>query len=497
MRAAALCLLSLAACSGYDDLALLEVDNIEPTAIEPGTTIRVHGGGFPLGRSPHITVRGTAYRPGKAAAAVRFSLAGKVRSDALIEIPVTPAHFEDLEGRATVDGTVRVGFGAADGHREIFAEEPLKLDFLPETAAQLRVAATEHDVGVQTHADTFGLVLSREELGIPGVRVSSVQPDGLAARQGVEPGDTILAIDGVSVYRRRDFVPNPTTSQSTVLVSREGLRGVHALLWPHVETQRTVEPAAFTVFVLLGLLLGWGSPLLLSVREGLDSPPALFWVTRTSLLLLCAGLVVSVPLFQWTTVWILVLGTTAALFALAVRDRSGIASFALAIGATLTVMLLVRTAGLGEVIAAQRPEALRWFAFQTPASTLAFVAYLCALGGISRWWRVSASLFAAPCAVLGAVMFLGGWPLGSPVTAVAIVAAKAGALTLGAHAVQLSVESAARVCVAGLALAALGAVIDLTVLFPYWSALTIGLACSLGARAAVPPLRQAGAPRPV
>jgi hypothetical protein len=497
MRAAALCLLSLAACSGYDDLALLEVDGIEPTAIEPGTKIRIHGSGFPLGRSPQITVRGTAYRPGKAAIAVRFPLAGQVRSDALIEVPITGAHFEALEGRATVDGTMRVGFGAADGTREIFAEEPVKLDFLPETAAQLRVAAARHDAGIETHADSFGVELSPEELGTPGVRVSSVRAGGLAALQGIEPGDTVLAVDDVSVYRRRDFVPNPTKSESMVLVSRDGLRGVHALLWPHDKTERIVEPAALGIFVLLGLLLGWGSPLVLSVRRDLDSPPAVLWVTRTSLLLLCAALVVSVPIFQWTAVWILVLGTTAALFALVVRDRSGLSSFALAIGATLTVMFLVRSASLAEVIAAQRPETLRWFAFQTPASTLAFVAYLCALGEVSRRWRVSASLFAAPCAVLGAVTFLGGWPLGSPVAAVAIVVAKAGILTVGAHAARLSVESAARVCVAGMVLATLGAVVDLTVLFPYWGALTIGLACSFGARAVVPPLRQAGAPSPV
>lgn len=496
MRAAALCLFCLAACSGYDDLALLGIDSIEPSEIEPATTIRIHGDGFPLGRSPLISVRGMAYRPGEPEAFVHMTLTGQVRSDSLVEIPITEAHFDALQGRATVDGTLRVAFAASDGHREVFAEAPLKLDFLPDTAADLRVATPQDELDVEAHAEGFGLELSREELGVAGVRVVSVDPDGLGARQGIQPGDTILAVDGVSVYRWRDFVPNPTREESTVLVSRDGLRGVHALRWPHAATQHTVEPVALAVFVVLGLLLGWASPIALLVRPILDSPPPSAWMIRATLLLLSAGLVISVPVLHWTTVWIIILGTTAALFALATRDKSGLSSFALAIGAILTVMLLVRAASLSEVTAAQRPEALRWFAFQSPASSLACAAYLCALGGVSTRWRLSASLFSAPCAVLGAILFLGGWPLGSTEVAVATVAAKAGVLTVAAHVLRLRVELGARLCVAALSFAALGIVLDLTVLFPSWSALAVGLACSLAARAAAPPLRKIGAPSP-
>ena len=36
MRAAVFLVMLLSACSGYDDLALLEVDTIEPPEIEPG-----------------------------------------------------------------------------------------------------------------------------------------------------------------------------------------------------------------------------------------------------------------------------------------------------------------------------------------------------------------------------------------------------------------------------------------------------------------------------
>ncbi len=49
MRAVVFLVTLLSACSAYDDLALLEVDAIEPSEIEPGGTLRVHGSGFPLG----------------------------------------------------------------------------------------------------------------------------------------------------------------------------------------------------------------------------------------------------------------------------------------------------------------------------------------------------------------------------------------------------------------------------------------------------------------
>ena len=51
-----------------------------------------------------------------------------------------------------------------------------------------------------------------------------------------------------------------------MLVAREGLRGVHALRWPHEATERPLDPIALGLFVLLGLLLGWVSPATLCLR---------------------------------------------------------------------------------------------------------------------------------------------------------------------------------------------------------------------------------------
>jgi NADH:ubiquinone oxidoreductase subunit H len=191
-----------------------------------------------------------------------------------------------------------------------------------------------------------------------------------------------------------------------------------------------------------------------------------------------------------------VLGTFAALFALATRDRVATSSFAFAVGATLTVMLLARTASISEILAAQGPEALRWFIFQSPASLLAFGAYLHALGAIASRPRLSASLYAAPVAVLGAALFLGGWPLAGTALGIAVLGAKAVALLVAAHSFETSPKVAAALGGCGLGLGLVGLFVDLGALFPQWSALAVGVVCALGARALAPPLRRESAPVP-
>lgn len=496
MRAAVFCLLLLAACSGYDDLPLLEIESIGPAEIEPGTTLRIAGHGFPLGRPASVRLHGEVYRPGTSVTPVDATLEGVVRSESLLEVPIEPALIDALGGRATLEGDLRVAFRAADRRRDVFAVEPIRLDFLPETATQLRSEGLQQERDDAAQAEGFGVQLSREELGTPGVRVLTVEPGSLAALQGVEPGDVVVGLDGVSIYGWRDFVPNPSTTESTVLVSREGLRGIHALRWPHEATERTVAPSSMAIFVLLGLLLGWGSPaaLCLRTRHARNSAPV--WLVRTSLVVICSVLMLSVPVLQWATMWILVLGTFAALFSLATRERIGSASLALAVGAILSVMLVAHTASLNEISGAQGPEVLRWFAFQSPATSFAFAAFLTALSGVSARPRLSASLYAAPAAVLGAALFLGGWPLAPWWVGAAILAVKAGGILVAAGALDVAPRVSAGLCACALALALLGLSVDLGLLFPPWSALAVGICCALAVRAIVPPLRGGEMPIP-
>ncbi len=497
MRGAVLSLILLAGCVGYDDLALLEVDAIEPPEIEPGGMLRIHGRGFPLGHPPEIRLRGPVFRPGIASSHVEARLDGLVQSETLIEIPIGEELIQALGGRSTFDGELRVGFPSADGTREIFAAERVRIDFLPDTSTILRADSLREASPEPVAAREFGVELSREELGTVGVRVVAVDPDGLAASQGVQPDDRLIELDGVSVYSWRDFLPDPSQSESTVLVARDGLRGVHALRWPRQATERRVPRALLALFVLVGLLLGWLSPSALGLRPLLSRVPASAWLARSSFVLAFGALLFCVSAMQWVTMWILVLGTFAALFTLATRHPAGASSFAFTVVSTLVVMLVAKTASISEIVGAQSPATLRWYLFQSPATFLAAAVFVHALGSASAQPRVSASLYSAAAAVLGAALFLGGWPLSGSVAGIAVLCVKALAVIGMAGLFEMSPRAAVMVTGVGLGLALLGLFIDLGTLFPQWSAIAVGWSSALGTRALIPPLRRASAPAPV
>jgi hypothetical protein len=494
MRAVVFFLLLLCACSGYDDLALLEVDSVEPPEIEPGGTLRVRGSGFPLGRSPDIVLRGSVHRPGLRSSTVDARLAGTVQSESLIEIPISEELIDALGGRATVDGELRVGFRAADERRDVFSAQRVHVDFLPDTTTQLRADSEREEHTEPVGARNFGLKLSREELGTVGVRVVAVDWDGLAAVQGVKPGDTLIGLDGMSLYSARDFLPDPSKTESIVSVARDGLHGVHSLRWPHEATERALDPIALGLFVLLGLMLGWVSPAALCLRARASRVSLPVWLTRLGLMLVFAALLFCVSALQWTTMWILGLGTFAALLTLATRHRAGAFSFVFAVAGALTIMLLARTASISAIVAAQSPPVLRWYVFQSPASFLAFGAYLYALGALSSRAALSASLYAAATAVFGTALFLGGWPLAGSVAGIAVLVGKAAALLFAAQVFDMSRKAAASCAGLGLGLALAGLFVDLGALFPQWSALAVGCVCAIVVRALVPPLRRESAP---
>jgi hypothetical protein len=496
MRAALLSLVLLSACHGYDDLALLEVEQIGPPEIEPGTTLRIRGHGFPLGRDPSIRLRGRSYRPGAAPTSIEASLPGVVRSESLIEVPVTAGLIDAMGSRVTIDGEIRVAFPASDGQREVFSAERVRLDLLPDTEMQLRMEGTADSVEGLPPAVEFGLRLSREELGSAGVRIESVVPGSFADRQGIKAGDAVVELDGLSMYSWRDFVPDPSRTESTVVVAREGLRAAHVLRWPHAATARSHGPLGLVVFVFIGLLLGWASPAALALARAPVGSPLRSWLVRVVLIAGFSGLMLLVSSLHWITMWILVLGTFAALFALVTRQRTATIAFALMLGAVLSVMLLARSASIPEIVAAQSPGILRWYLLQSPVSFLAFAAYLCATTAIARSSRLSASLYVSAAAVLGAVLFLGGWPLGAESLGAAIVAGKATVILLVAATLDPRTELGVVLCGSAVVLALVDWTVDLGILFPQWSALALGLLIALATQAAVPALRKPSAPVP-
>jgi hypothetical protein len=137
---------------------------------------------------------------------------------------------------------------------------------------------------------------------------------------------------------------------------------------------------------------------------------------------------------------------------------------------------------------------LRWYIFQSPASFLAFGAYLYALGAVASRTLLSGSLYSAAAAVLGGVLFLGGWPLAGSVAGIAALVGKAAAIMVAAQVFDMSPKAAATCAALGLGLALVAPLVDLGALFPQWSALAVGCVCAIAVRALVPPLRRGSAP---
>ena len=194
--------------------------------------------------------------------------------------------------------------------------------------------------------------------------------------------------------------------------------------------------------------------------------------------------------------WILVLGTFAALFALATRDRASTTAFALMVCGALTVMLAHQTASIVGIVGAQRTQLLAWNAWQSPATSLAFIAYLAGLGEVCARSRVSASLFAAPAAVLGAALFFGGWPIDSVASGLALLSLEAIVLLVIARSIRIPNRAAGAIGVGATSLALVGLFVDLGALFPQWSALVVGVAIAALLAVLGSPMRRASAAAP-
>ncbi|MEM7437696.1 MAG: PDZ domain-containing protein [Myxococcota bacterium] len=490
--AVVLSLLSLAGCSPYDDLPLFELSAVEPDQIEPGGAFRIDGEGFPLGLTPTVRLDGVLYRPDAPPLPFHADLTAEVANESRVHCPVPDEIVEALGGRGTFDGQLRLAFRAANGRRDVFAERNVVVDFLPDTTLMLRPNDEGGDVEGEIDADHFGVALSREESGSAGVLVEAVVPGSPAALQGLRPGDTVLGLDGLRLHSHRDFLPDPTRTESHVSVSRKGLAGVHALRWPHDAEvpQRTL--VTLIAALALGLLLGWRSPMLLCLGSASRTPTAV-WLTRFSLLLVFAAALAAGP-FDSTTSWITGLGVVAVLQAIVARRRSVAVGYAFSLAATLTLMLVGRSASLGALVEMQHGSVFDWFAFRTPASTLAFCVYFHTLTRLASETRLASNLYAAVAAVLGAGLFLGGGAGAPPIESIVLVFAKATSLMVIARWVTVPPKLALGTLAAGASLALAGWAVGATPWLPHWGPLAAGCMLALLLRAAVPPLRRPSVP---
>jgi hypothetical protein len=240
--------------------------------------------------------------------------------------------------------------------------------------------------------------------------------------------------------------------------------------------------------------MGWLSPAVVSVRASARAVSKSTWVTRAVFVLVLAAALVCATGLHWTTLWIFALGTFAALSTLVSKHSFEAFSFALVVAGSLTIMLLTSTASVSSIVAAQSPSVLHWYLVQTPASSLAFVAYLYALSVVSTRAGLATSFYLAIAAVFGATLFFGGWPADGVLEGIAVLTGKAVAVLVAAQLLDMTTKTAFVCAASGLGLALASLLVESGGLFPHWSALAIGAGCAVLARAVVPPLRREASP---
>ena len=209
-------------CDVGTSVELLEVDAIAGDAVSPGARLRIAGHGFPIGREGTLALEGTAYRPGGRPIAVRARARGRAVSDEAFEVRVTDALVDEVGGRATFAGTVRVMFEAAHGRGVVAGSlHETTLDFIPAEREQLHRESHRRESAIALF-DRIGVTVVPPATDALGMVVDGVVTDGLAADAGLAKGDRIVAVDGVRLVALADASPSPGEAPVELLIEREG-----------------------------------------------------------------------------------------------------------------------------------------------------------------------------------------------------------------------------------------------------------------------------------
>ena len=398
-------------CSAYDNVALLELQEVTPSKIGPRDDLILHGHGFPLGQRPSVTLRGELFQPGHVPIPFETTLRGVVDSESLVQVPVDDEFIGRVGGRATFRGVVRVAFRSFDGRRDVYAEHSLHLDFLPETNVEFHAdmsMATPHEFPNVLRADAFGIELASEGSEDVGVRVISVASKSFAAEQGMQSGDIVVALDGVQLHHRYDFVADPSKTNSTVIVQRNGLPGVYELRWPHVTLVDRASSVDLIVFFMMGLLFGWTSPARLFFRVS-GNVSGRRWLADTACVVSFAALLVWVPLVRWTALWVMCLGLIATTAAYRGAMRQVIVGFAFVVASVVVLMGVAQTSSATVLIEQQKEAFNTWWLLRSPAVGMVFLPFLHGLRACDSHPRMPNPLYGAMVAVLGATFFFGSW----------------------------------------------------------------------------------------
>ncbi|MEM9074001.1 MAG: PDZ domain-containing protein [Myxococcota bacterium] len=237
-----LCLVG--ACAGETPADLLVLEEVSPSALEAGSTLRIRGRGFPPGRPGSVRLRGSYVRPGQEPTPVDVSLSALAVSHDAAEAVLDADAIHRLGGRGTLHGEIVLSFEARPSGN-VAGHLPVDLDVGPVGVAALRERAR----AAVSAPRAFGVTLADDPL--VGSRVDQVAQGSPADRAGVQGGDRIVEVSGVRVRNGADL--QLLASAPTVVVTRDGVAGELILRVPDPPTSN----ATSVWLLLLVPLAGW------------------------------------------------------------------------------------------------------------------------------------------------------------------------------------------------------------------------------------------------
>ena len=230
MRPFRLCWLALLAallgCSGGDaGQNLLSVQNFGPRHVDVGDRVELVGAGFPEGKTATVTFRGELRRPGATPRDVRIVATAAASSPDKVSITLDPKLQSEFCGRGdaaqhtTFHGDVTVAFAPRR------AGAPPVTGVLHDVLLDVEAPAPSHRIALERDAETrralgfLGLSLAPEPSS-DRLRIDAIRRASPAERAGLLASDTLLSVDGVSVYAPADAVPARSKRFSRIVVRR-------------------------------------------------------------------------------------------------------------------------------------------------------------------------------------------------------------------------------------------------------------------------------------
>lgn len=256
----AVLLFGLAGCDRGRPPDLVELSSLTPLRVSAGDRLEIAGSGFPEGKNASVVFHGALYRPlAEPIEAHEIVARGRSIADDRLEVIVDEALEQAFtnEGlraeHTTFKGTIRVRFDSSSAGSPPVTGTLLgaSVDVMPSGLSPEGAAARREAGHAVVQALGLEVAPGADETWV----VDSLDEGGRADRAGVQPGDRLLALEGVSILGAGDFRPRPGLEVATLRVEREGYSEPIPL---QVDLSGLSPPALGELAPAAGILVGLG-----------------------------------------------------------------------------------------------------------------------------------------------------------------------------------------------------------------------------------------------